>query len=675
MRNKLFLFLMLALFGSTSFLRADEVTIGDPTSTVTDSYLPTYSLYNYSFTQQIYTADEIGMGGTISEFTMWLKNSSSYARNLNIYMKEVSEATFADGNSWVSMTDADLVATYTLNNGITDPVATTFTLNAPFNYSGNGNLLICFQDVTGSWSSGAASVIMTCESNQAIYAYRDASLYDPTTPGVSGYLLAKKSVVSLNITPAGGGGGVAGELTVHDGTATNGNVPVYGFYADAYLKCEMVYPAAELAQMDGASINSIKFYPSSPAPEAWTSTWQVFVAEVADATISDFYGPGTVVYEGTLDGTLEEMEIVFDAPYTYNGGNLLIGVYNIATGNYKSVTWAGETVAGASVQGYNYSSLSGITASQRDFLPKTTFYYESGSGPVPPVPTDPVAITPNPFDMGYRPINGWMEPMVMRIHNNLETSVTMTGNMSNTAGVNAFVMSEEIDEVVLESGEDFTAEIDINRNAAAGDYAEQFTLFYIENDRDITLVPVTATFYTAGEADIVETAKTLSLSYSGGVANFSHTPTDLHPNYFGSQDNFANDAVYQFTLAQDALFSVNGGTFIGIYNKVLDFHPTVAVEPVAMTVTGSMENQILVAGDYYMIVAGDNLTTVEGTATQLPAPSELTAVSPADGATEVEAPVTLTWTGGENAAEYQVLFGTSPTSMEIALDWTVVDEN
>jgi hypothetical protein len=42
----------------------------------------------------------------------------------------------------------------------------------------------------------------------------------------------------LDITAGGGGGGgVAGELTVHDGTATNGNVPVYGFYADAYLKC------------------------------------------------------------------------------------------------------------------------------------------------------------------------------------------------------------------------------------------------------------------------------------------------------------------------------------------------------------------------------------------------------------------------------------------------------
>ena len=460
----------------------------------------------------------------------------------------------------------------------------------------------------------------------------------------------------------------AEELTVHDGTGTNSYVPVYGFYADAYLKCEMVYPAAELADMAEGTINSIKFYPSSPASDAWTSTWQVFVSEVADATISDFYGPGTVVYEGILDGTQGEMEITFNAPYAYQGGNLLIGVYNITTGNYKSVTWAGETVVGASVQGYNYSSLSGITASQRDFLPKTTFYYESGSGPVPP--TEGVSITPNPVALAYRPTNGWMEPMTMRIHNGLENAVTMTGNMSNTAGVNAFVMSEEIDNVVLEAENDFVVEIDINRNAAAGDYAEQFTLFYVENSRDIAVVPVTATFYEAGEADIVETAKTIN------PASFDETPENLHANYFGYEQHTALDAVYQFTLAKDSWFSVSGGTFIGIYNKVLDFHPTMAVEPVAMTDNGTLTDEILLAGEYYMIVAGDNIETISGSATEMPAPTAITNIAPANFATGIEGDsVELKWEGGENAAEYQVLFGTSPTNTPVALDWTVVDEN
>ncbi|MBQ4206440.1 MAG: hypothetical protein II662_07270, partial [Bacteroidales bacterium] len=488
---------MVLLFGSTSFLRADEVTIGDPTATTTNSYLPTYSLYDYSFSQQIYTADEIGMSGTINDVTLWLKNSSSYARNFNVYMKEVSEVAFEDATAWVSMTDADLVATGTLANGISDPVATTFTLSAPFSYSGNGNLVICFQDVTGSWSSGAASVVMTGNGYQALYAYRDGTVYNPTTPGVSGTRLDKKSVVRLTI---------------------EGSVP-----------------------------------------------------------------------------------------------------------------------------------------------------------PVPPTPTGELTITPNAFELGDRPVNGWMEPFAVKINNGGEP-VTITASMSNTAGVNAFAMSEEIDSYVLNTDEELDFTIDINHAAPAGEYAEEFTLFSV-NNRDITTVPVTATFYTAGEADIVETAKTLPLSYTSGVANFSETPANLHANYFGYNQNTALDAVYQFTLAKDAKISVTGGTFIGIYNKVLDFHPTAAIMPVAMTYDGTLTDATILAGQYYMIVAGHNITTVEGTVEQLPAPTDLIAVSPVDGATEVEAPVTLTWEGGENAAQYQVLFGTSPVSMDVVLDWTVIDEN
>ncbi len=182
-----------------------EVLIGDPTSTTTNSYLPTYSLYDYSFTQQIYTADEIGVGGTVNALTMWLKNTSSYARNLNVYMKEVSESAFASGSAWVSMTAGDLVASGTLANGITDPVETTFALSSPFAYTGNGNLVVCVQDVTGSWSSGAAGVTMPANGSQAIYAYRDNTVYDPTNPGVTGTTLTVKNVVRLNITTEGGG--------------------------------------------------------------------------------------------------------------------------------------------------------------------------------------------------------------------------------------------------------------------------------------------------------------------------------------------------------------------------------------------------------------------------------------------------------------------------------------
>ena len=469
----------------------------------------------------------------------------------------------------------------------------------------------------------------------------------------------------------------AEELTVHDGTGTNSYVPVYGFYADAFLKCEMVFPAAELADMENGTISGITFYASTPAAEAWTGTFQVFVAEVADATISAFAGPGTVVYEGTLDGTQSSMAITFNAPYAYNGGNLLVGVYCTEKGNYKSVTWAGEAVDGASVQGYNYNDITAITATQRNFLPKTTFAYTPGSGPTPPpTPTGNFAIIPNDeFALGERPVNGWMEPFTVTLQNNTD-DVTVSASMSNTSGQEPFIMSEEINDLPIAAGERYEFDVEWNANAADGEYAEEFTLFYAET-RNIVTVPVTATLYTAGWADIVEKAEPLYLSYTAGVAEFNETPANLHANYnLPGMDGMSPDAVYSFTLNKDAKFSVTAGTFIGIYNREtgVDFHPTTEVEPLVQTLNGEIVEEVLLAGQYYMIVAGDNITTVEGTVEQIPAPAEITNLAPADGTTDVGNTVTLTWEGGENATQYQVLFGTSPTNMPVALDWTRVEE-
>ena len=381
MSKKLILFLMLALFGSTSFLRADVIEIGDGTST---TYVtPFNSLWGYSYVEQVYTADEIGMAGTINSISFNMQSTDAQTNSIEVYMKNVARETFASAEDFEAVTAADMVfsGTVTFNTGWT-----TITLDTPFAYDGTSNLMIGMHEATPGYST--RYFYYTSKENSVVTFHSDSANPDPMDLGSYGgnkYVSPNRANIQLDITAGGGGGGQAAELTVHDGTATNGYVPVYGFYADAYLKCEMVYPAAELSAMNGGTINGITFYASSPATDAWGSTWQVFVSEVADATISDFYGPGTVVYEGTLDGTQDEMEIAFTTPYQYNGGNLLIGVYNIATGTYKSVSWYGETVDGASVQGYNYSNLSSVNATQRNFLPKTTFAYTTGGGE----PTNP----------------------------------------------------------------------------------------------------------------------------------------------------------------------------------------------------------------------------------------------------------------------------------------------
>ena len=55
------------------------------------------------------------------------------------------------------------------------------------------------------------------------------------------------------------------ELTVHDGTSTNGYVPIYGYYTDAYLKAEM---ASSIVPDSTSCLISLAFS-ASPSTIVW----------------------------------------------------------------------------------------------------------------------------------------------------------------------------------------------------------------------------------------------------------------------------------------------------------------------------------------------------------------------------------------------------------------------
>ncbi|MBR2594637.1 MAG: InlB B-repeat-containing protein, partial [Firmicutes bacterium] len=181
------------------------------------------------------------------------------------------------------------------------------------------------------------------------------------------------------------------EITVADGTDTNGYVPVYGLYADAYVKAQYIVPASDLAVISGKTIKGLKWYANSPASESWGSAnFQVYLMEVEGTTINSFADltNATLVYEGSIDGTKNEVELTFTAPYEYNGGNLLVSVFNTVKGTYKRITFSGVTAEGASVQNYSYNNLDSITPTQRNFIPKTTFVYKEPEEPTPATPVE-----------------------------------------------------------------------------------------------------------------------------------------------------------------------------------------------------------------------------------------------------------------------------------------------
>jgi len=190
--------------------------------------------------------------------------------------------------------------------------------------------------------------------------------------------MMKKILLSLAAVAACAMSMGAEALTVYDGPNTSQYVPIYGYWYDNYVKCEYVIPAADLTDLEGNAITALTWYLESPAGKAFPDNQvQIFVKEIASATISTFQGQdgAAMVYEGGIDATGTELTITFAEPYEYQGGNLLIGVYNPVKGAYSSTSFYGTTVEGASVEGHSSSTMD-VTVYQRNFIPKTTLTYE-----------------------------------------------------------------------------------------------------------------------------------------------------------------------------------------------------------------------------------------------------------------------------------------------------------
>ena len=352
----------------------------------------------------------------------------------------------------------------------------------------------------------------------------------------------------------------ANELTVHDGTATNGYVPVYGYYADAYLKAEFVMPAAELTAMANGDITAMKFYASQSSVSWGAANFQVFMTEVANASISDFNGPGTIVYEGSLSISGGEMNVTFTTPYHYNGGNLLIGIYNTVTGTYVTCTWYGESVTGASVQGYNYSSLASVTGYQRNFLPKTTFTYTGGGGggvgdQLHVKYMDGNEEVVDRLDLGVRPANAWMEPFDFTMY---------TEGAAYTVNVLDFTPSDGLFTV---AGEELPFQVTRNADVAlnmttngteAGVIDRQFVAI-TEGDRAAHIWPVTVELYAPEVPDVWEKACTEATTFPFVEVPATAHNIVLHNDYTLPFPEIPEgvDAVYKLVFDQDMMLNAS----------------------------------------------------------------------------------------------------------------------
>ena len=163
-----------------NFIQAIEIG----TAYSTHNYLPTYNYYNYSMTEQIYTAEEIGMAGTINSIAFYNEGAEK-TRTLDFYLKATTKESFSSKTDWITVSASDKVFSGEVTLAANTWSFVNFT--TPFEYDGTSNLVLVVDDNTGgySYSPHLACSVFNTSSTQAIYIYSDGTNYNPASPTTS----------------------------------------------------------------------------------------------------------------------------------------------------------------------------------------------------------------------------------------------------------------------------------------------------------------------------------------------------------------------------------------------------------------------------------------------------------------------------------------------------------
>ena len=161
----------------TRCLAGGEIAIGN--GTTSNSYLPSYSFYKHSYTQQIFTPAEMGGAANITSVSFEMANLSQQ-RHFTIYLMHTTESAI---NAWIPTTNAQQVFS---GDHVFQVGWNTFNFNTPFAYNGTDNLLLIVLDDNDNYVSGNSWYTHASTTNCARYIYTDSAPYSISTVPSSG---------------------------------------------------------------------------------------------------------------------------------------------------------------------------------------------------------------------------------------------------------------------------------------------------------------------------------------------------------------------------------------------------------------------------------------------------------------------------------------------------------
>ena len=161
-----------------NFALFEGIAIGS--GTTTNEYLPSYSYYCYTLSQQIYTSEDLDVEGTITSLAFYNAGETK-TKVYDIYMVNTEKTYFANYYDWITPTTEDLVFSGTVT--LTSGVWTTIVLDNPFVYEGT-NFALIIDDNTGTWTGSPhmACRVFSTDMMQAMHVYGNGPNYDPINP-------------------------------------------------------------------------------------------------------------------------------------------------------------------------------------------------------------------------------------------------------------------------------------------------------------------------------------------------------------------------------------------------------------------------------------------------------------------------------------------------------------
>ncbi|MBO5847899.1 MAG: choice-of-anchor J domain-containing protein, partial [Bacteroidales bacterium] len=531
-RKFIFLVMLFALLGGVNLnvLNAQNVIeIGEGSAT-TNGYIPLNTYYYTSISQQIYLSDQINSAGSITEISFKRYSGTNKARDMEVYMVETTKTQFDGTSDWITMTEADRVFNGTLPYNGTANGWFSIKLDIPFDYTGEKNLVVCV-NIKNTYTYDNTNYFYTfdTDNSMALYLAHDGTTANPSNMTSSGKLLNKLNQIRFTI-----------EASVEPSVPTN------------LVATTQDYESIALTWETAENAKSYNIYQNGEKIDNVTGTSYVATGlnELTEYsfTITSVNGSKESAHSNTATAKTTETPTP-DTPtnliatfVSYNEINLKWD----AVENAKSYNiYFGETLFGNSSTTEAYCS--NLDANTAYKFTVTAVIGSKESGHSNEVNATSVSADAQEIALGEVRMGDYLteKTQVSKSFNVTKAFTSITSilpdddffTVSYDSSVNPIIVNVSYDKTANKTGEQ-TANIIIK-----------------SSDFEDVVVTVSATAYTPSEGDVKELAKQITLNGS-----YTDNVTGMYDDYIlpgETNDGNNGDAVYSFTLTEDALITAN----------------------------------------------------------------------------------------------------------------------